>query len=94
MSVAPHVPGSCASFGWLWLTDLHQGQHGQKWLWPELREEFFDDVARLHHLCGPWDLVLFTGDLVFSGAPEEFDNLTPILERLLEIVKTLSTRFE
>ena len=71
--------GSCASFGWLWLTDLHFGQFGQKWLWPQMREQFFDDVLRLHQECGPWDVVFFTGDLVFSGSKADFDRLTPII---------------
>ena len=30
---------------------------GQKWLWPNMQEEFFRDLARLHEKAGPWDLI-------------------------------------
>jgi hypothetical protein len=63
------------AFRWLHLTDLHWGQTGQKHLWPEIREEFFKDLARLHKKTGPWHAVLFTGDLVFRGDPDEFAQL-------------------
>ena len=88
MSSASARWGSPQSFGCLWLTDLHCGQYSQKWLWPSLREEFFDDLARLHRLSGPWDVVIFTGDLVYSGAPEEFITLTPILQRIWEVLRS------
>jgi hypothetical protein len=56
-------------------------------LWPNLRGPFLADLEKLHLLCGPWDVVLFTGDLVQSGKPEEFsamqrDFLDPLWERL------------
>ena len=82
MTPSDWVRGTCGSFGWLWLTDFHCGQHGQRWLWPVWQEEFFRDVERVHAQSGPWDVVLFTGDLVFSGQPAEFDALTAMLDRL------------
>jgi len=83
--------GRCGSFRWLWLTDLHQGQHGQEWLWPTLREEFFKDVTRLHEKSGPWDIVVFTGDLVFSGKTKEFDMLTETLDQLWARLRDLGS---
>ncbi|WP_295426782.1 metallophosphoesterase [uncultured Thiodictyon sp.] len=65
------MPNNC--FSWLHLTDLHYGLKGQHCLWPNLRQPFLDDIAKLHGLCGPWDAVLFTGDLVQSGEPEQFE---------------------
>lgn len=49
--------------------------------------QILDDLARLCERCGPWDAVLFTGDLVQSGKPEEFEAmqrefLDPLWERL------------
>jgi hypothetical protein len=79
--------GTCGSFGWLWLTDLHWGQTGHRWLWPERREDFFEDLNRLHTQCGPWDFVLFTGDLVFSGTDREFSELTLLLNRLMGAIQ-------
>src|SRR5687768_14859044 len=62
-------------FGWLHLTDLHYGQRGQSLLWPNVRRSFFEDLKSLHEICGPWHVVFFTGDLVFSGAEGEFKQM-------------------
>lgn len=75
------------SFSWLHLTDLHLGMKGQPHLWPNVRGAFFDNLAELHKRCGPWDVVLFTGDLVQKGSQEEFQRLDaevfgPLWERL------------
>ncbi|MCP4701363.1 MAG: hypothetical protein GY862_31585 [Gammaproteobacteria bacterium] len=71
-------------FSWLHLTDFHQGMDKQSWLWPGVKARFFDDLKRLHDKCGPWDLVLFTGDLTQQGRAEEFKKLDGILEQLWE----------
>ncbi|KYG06053.1 hypothetical protein BE21_37135 [Sorangium cellulosum] len=42
----------------------------------------FDDLERLHDVCGPWDLVLFTGDLTQCGSRDEFGKLDATLDRL------------
>ena len=62
-------------FNWLHLTDVHFGQSKQAVFWPNVRKAFFEDLKRLHERCGPWHAVLFTGDLVFSGAGKEFKGL-------------------
>ena len=67
-------------FNWLHLTDLHRGMKEQRWLLPEVREIFFEDLKRLHDKCGPWDLVLFTGDLTQQGSEEEFQDLNKLLD--------------
>ncbi|WP_437943384.1 metallophosphoesterase [Sorangium sp. So ce281] len=79
---APSTPARPASVGWLHLTDLHQGMGGTSWLWPNVMATLFDDLARLHDLCGPWDLVLFTGDLTQRGSADEFKKLDATLDRL------------
>jgi hypothetical protein len=81
---------SNACFSWLHLTDLHYGLKGQDCLWPNLRQPFLDDLEKLHDRCGPWHAVLFTGDLVQSGAPEQFTRmqqefLSPLWERLQQL---------
>jgi internalin A len=63
------------SFNWLHLTDLHFGLRGQPSLWPNVREVFWSDLETLHEKSGPWDAVLFTGDLVQSGSEAEFAEL-------------------
>ena len=78
------------TFTWLYLTDLHFGLKGQGWLWPTLRQPFLDDLALLHAHCGPWDAVLFTGDLVQSGQSAQFQDmqdqvLGPLWEQLTRL---------
>ncbi|GAB6141738.1 hypothetical protein JCM14076_24670 [Methylosoma difficile] len=80
------------TFTWLHLTDLHYGLQGQNCLWPNLREPFFDDLALLHDLSGPWDAVLFTGDLVQRGKSEEFNQLqAEFLDRLWQKLDELGS---
>ena len=79
------------SFGWLHFTDLHQGLDAQGWLWPGVREILFADLEKLHERCGPWDLVLFSGDLTQRAAPEEFERLTQTLTQLWEHLKALGS---
>ncbi|NJM23589.1 MAG: hypothetical protein HC907_35690 [Richelia sp. SM1_7_0] len=70
------------TFSWLHLTDFHQGMIKQSWLWPNVREIFFADLKRLHDKCGPWDLVLFTGDLTQEGSFQEFQTLDRLMKEL------------
>lgn len=88
MSASP-FPHAARTVSWLWLTDLHFGQKGQSWLWPNYRDDFLRDLTWIHPLCGPWDAIVFTGDLVFSGRPEEFTALTPHLTHVLERITDL-----
>ena len=78
------------SFNWLHLTDLHFGLQGQATLWPNVREAFWNDLETLHEKSGPWDAVLFTGDLVQTGSETEFMKLEekvlgPLWDRLAEL---------
>ena len=77
-------------FSWLHLTDFHYGLDGQDCLWPSLRQPFLDSLAELHERCGPWDAVLFTGDLVQSGESAQFERmkaevLDPLWQKLDEL---------
>lgn len=80
-----------SKFSWLHLSDLHCGMRGQKHLWPNIQEIFFEDLQKLHDICGPWDMVLFTGDLVQRGASGEFDNLNEILAQLWDHLTKLGS---
>jgi hypothetical protein len=82
---------SICSFSWLHLTDLHFGMSGQEWLWPNMREQFFDDLERLCEKTGPWDLVLFTGDFVQRGGNGEFEALNAELDRLWKKLSDLGS---
>jgi DNA repair exonuclease SbcCD nuclease subunit len=79
-------------FNWLHLTDLHYGQKGQGPLWSNVRQAFFNDLAVLHDRCGPWNAVLFTGDLVYSGTAEQFAKLeSEVLARLYTELQRLGS---
>ena len=70
-------------FNWLHFTDLHCGQRNQEWLWPTFQKHLFDDLNRLYDSSvGPWDLVLFSGDLTQSGTIDQFAELTAILAQI------------
>jgi len=75
------------SINWLHLTDLHLGMKDQDWLWPNCKQEFFEDLEKQHKKTGPWDLVLFTGDLTQSGSSEQFKKLNKELEDLWNHLK-------
>lgn len=70
------------TFSWLHLTDLHYGIRDQEWLWPQFKEKFFDDLKLLHDKHGPWDFVIFTGDITNRGTIEEFQGVENFLNEL------------
>src|SRR4051812_400041 len=79
------------SFSWLHFTDLHQGLESQGWLWPGVRDILFADLEQLHRRCGPWDLVLFSGDLTQRGSAEEFTKFNATLDQLFAHLKALGS---
>jgi predicted MPP superfamily phosphohydrolase len=82
-----------ARFNWLHLSDLHFGQSAQRPILPDILESFFSDLRRMHDRCGPFNAVFFTGDLVFSGEPSQFDGLQKnVIDRLLKELKKLGSR--
>lgn len=83
---------SCkTSINLLHLSDLHIGLTQQGWAWPTLKTAFFSDLERLHELSGPWDIVIFSGDLTQSGSKKEFDQLSQTLKDLWAKLKTLGS---
>lgn len=80
------------SFSWLHLTDFHFGLDGQKCLWPNLREPFLADLTELHKQTGPWQAVLFSGDLVQQGKSDEFKEVQKeVLDKLWEKLAELGS---
>src|ERR1700720_2776749 len=80
------------SIGWLHLTDLHQGMTFQSCLWPNVEQQFFQDIEVLHNKCGPWDLIFWSGDLVQKGAFQEFAKFTETLSRLYRRLEILGSK--
>ena len=55
-------------FNLLHISDLHWGAPGRTDVFARMQTSLVDDINRLREqIGGDWDLVLFTGDLVFSG---------------------------
>jgi predicted MPP superfamily phosphohydrolase len=69
-------------FRWLHLTDLHCGMSADPWLWPNISENFFEDLNDIHQKCGPFDAIFFSGDLVQQGSYEEYKSFDEILRKL------------
>ena len=85
-------PIARAKFSWLHLSDLHFGLTGRNTLWPNLRESFFYDLEKLHEATGPWQVVVFTGDLVQTGKSAEFQEVqNEVFERLWDKLKQLGS---
>ncbi|MES0158003.1 metallophosphoesterase [Mesorhizobium sp. M0018] len=70
------------SFRWLHFSDLHFGMKGQAPLWSNLKHHLYDDLPLLFDQSGPWDLVIFSGDIVQKGAVDEFLGATGALTEL------------
>ena len=78
--------------GWLHLTDLHTGGTGR--LWPNVKSDFLDDLPEVHDRSGPRDVVVFTGDLVYSGEEAQFQEFDEIREEVIERVRNLNQDVE
>jgi hypothetical protein len=75
------------TFTWLHLSDLHVGQKGQSWLWPNVKSIFLEDLAVLLKDSGVIDAVIFSGDLTQRGSREEYKALTKVLEEIWSVLK-------
>jgi len=69
------------AINWLHLSDLHVGMPEYADLWPNVEESFFKDLGDVSRIIGGIDLVLFTGDLTYSGTQQQFDELKRQLGR-------------
>ncbi len=77
-------------FSWLHLTDMHFGLAGLAPRWPNVRQRFFEDLETVFRATGPWNAVIFTGDLVQSGNSEQYSRLTtdvvtPLYDRIRQL---------
>ena len=77
------------TFRWLHFTDLHRGMKSQKGWWSDWEHKLFEDLRSRHPHAGPWDAVLFTGDLTDRGTREHFDQLDGFLDKLWDFFEKL-----
>lgn len=78
------------AFRWLHITDTHVGLQ-QGYLWPNVENAVFDDLAHLHSQTGPWDAILFRGDATQRGAATEFSSFEEIRRRLVAHIAALGS---
>ncbi|WP_158926759.1 metallophosphoesterase [Acidisphaera sp. S103] len=78
----PAVSTVRAELNILHITDLHCGQRSYADFYPRMRSGFFKDLELTHEHSGPWDLIIFTGDLAFSGKVEQFSRVNTFLDDL------------
>lgn len=76
---------------WLHLSDLHFGEQS-KWLWPNFKAIFLEDLRRIAGEAGPIDLVIFSGDLTQCGDKAQYDALTQQLLEIWEMLDKLAQR--
>lgn len=80
---------SDVQFNVIHLSDLHLGMTGQKWMWPTFKTIFFNDLRLQYEKTGPWDLVIFSGDLTQKSLPQEYAALTTALTELWAVFNSL-----
>jgi small GTP-binding protein len=80
-----------ARFSWLHFSDLLVSESGSRLLRPEYREEFERDLRKVHELSGPWDVVVFSGNLTATGSSREFTLLGSTLESLWDYFRSLGS---
>lgn len=73
------------TLNWLHITDIHLGMK-DRGLWAGSKQIMLDDLARATAAIGPWDLVLLTGDLAFSGKAEEYRLVDAALDEIWQVL--------
>lgn len=86
------IPGIAERLGILHLTDLHVGQSEQADYFSGIKQAFLNDLRQCHKTAGPWDLLVFSGDLAFSGQRQQFTELNAFLEELLHVLAELGSK--
>lgn len=74
---------------WMHISDLHRGQERTEEVWSVVRDEIHNDIRSQIQSAGLIDLVVFSGDMAFSGAVEEFASVQKELERLWSVFAEL-----
>jgi hypothetical protein len=85
----PESGAMSTTFGWLHFTDLHRGMTSQKRWWSDWETKLLADLRARHRYAGPWDLVLFTGDLTERGTAPQFAQVDAFADRLWKLFREL-----
>ena len=80
-----------ARFSWLHFSDIHVGMKQFSYLWHNVEETVVEDLTQLHKRTGPWDAILFTGDLAQKGLKDEFKKFDEILSGMRTTLRKLGS---
>ena len=80
------------SLSWLHISDLHFGSEGHDWYWPNLKEHFCKDLEKHFRKYGACDLVLFTGDITYSGQASQFASFSSEFASVLDCLSSQERR--
>jgi translation initiation factor 2B subunit (eIF-2B alpha/beta/delta family) len=72
----------------LHLSDLHIGWPENEFYFETFRDVFYSDLKKMGERSGGIDLVLFSGDLTYSGEQDQFIKLSGILTQLWDFFKS------
>jgi len=72
------------TFNILHLSDLHIGHEKVNSYYSNMRDIFYKDLKDMSEYVDKYDLILFSGDLTYSGEKDQYEKLTTILSHLYE----------
>lgn len=78
-------------FNWIHFSDIHVGVDDQDWLWPRSDQLLMNDLEKIHKRAGPFDAIIFSGDLTQRGLTEEFDRFGEICRKIVNRVAEFGT---
>lgn len=87
--MSQHSAQRDVQFNVIHLSDLHMGMTSQGWMWPTFKTIFFNDLRQQYERTGPWDLVVFSGDLTQKSSAQEYAALTTAMTELWSVFDSL-----
>lgn len=83
------MPASIESIQFLHLSDMHVGMPELRERWPRSDYVLSSDLDRLFKKLGGCGLIVFSGDLAFSGASEQYEQFAFKYDRILKRINEL-----
>ena len=84
--------GTTKCIRFLHLSDWHVGTEEERYLFPQVKQDLFDDLTDMIAHTGSIDVVFFTGDFVQSGKLEEYELLDRFFAPLCSLIASPGSR--
>ncbi|MCG6552178.1 MAG: metallophosphoesterase [Candidatus Magnetominusculus sp. LBB02] len=75
-------------FSWLHLSDLHWNLDKSKFSWPQVKDEFYENLSKVHDKVGKIDLIIFSGDMTSKGKHEEFEGFKSEMKEMIGLLSS------